>query len=79
MPNSCKVFEVVVTTQSHEIHHVKAHSHEEAIEKHVLGHSRHYTTYSGATSEPEVEHIEGPWQCVEDYEAQYGKLLEYHL
>lgn len=76
MPNSCKVFEVVVTTSSHEIHHVKAHSHEEAIEKHVLGQSRHYTTYSGGEKEPEVEHIEGPWNSVEEYEARFGKFLE---
>ena len=72
-----KVYEVLTSYSSTEVHHVKANSEEEALKKFRDGHYRYVKTYDGECLQyqdvAEVGDNDGPWELA-DYEKEYGKF-----
>jgi len=69
-----KIYEVLRSYSSTEVHHVKANNEEEALEKFEDGEYSHYKTYDGDYDDLiQVCNDDGPWE-LDDYEEEYGEF-----
>lgn len=68
-----KVYEVVRSYITGEIYHVKAESEEEAVKQLWQNDTRFISSYEEEYITPPTNvQIEGPWDSIEEYEAEYG-------
>jgi len=69
-----KVYEVLTSYSSTEVHHVKANNEKEALERFENGESNHMKTYDGDYDDLiQVWNEDGPWE-LDDYEKEYGEF-----
>jgi|TARA_B110000208_G_C11500452_1_gene333006 hypothetical protein len=69
-----KVYEVLTSYMSVEVHHVKANNEEEALKQFHNGESRHSKTYDDEYDDlVQVSYDEGPWSLAE-YTKEYGEF-----
>lgn len=69
-----KIYEVLTSYMSVEVHHVKANNEDEALEIFKDGESNHMKTYDGDYDDLiQVSCNEGPWSLAE-YTEEYGEF-----
>lgn len=71
--SNLKVYEVMRSYITGEMFHVKAESEEDAIKQFGQENTRFISSYEEEyISPPTNVQIEGPWESIEEYEAEYG-------
>jgi len=69
-----KIYEVLRSYSSTEVHHVMANNEKEALKQFHDGESSHYKTYDGDCDDSiQVCNDDGPWELA-DYEEEYGEF-----
>ena len=68
-----KIYEILTSYMSVEVHHVKANNEDEALKQFHDGESRHIKTYDDEYDDLVQAGEDGPWKLA-DYTKQYGEF-----
>jgi hypothetical protein len=68
-----KIYEILTSYMSVEVHHVKANNEDEALKQFHNGESRHSKTYDDEYDDLVQAGEDGPWKLA-DYTEDYGEF-----